>query len=127
MYGHQYGDLWFSLNPSSRDLATLLPLIKPLLNNLDGAVSAWVEGAGVNGVGKAISLNIKGNSGSELDAAITELRGIVAATPGVSQVRLDTVPGLAELKLRLDSAAIQRAGLAPETVAHTFNLCLRPD
>ena len=122
LFGHQYGDLWFSLNPSSRDSATLLPLVKPLLNNLDGAVSAWVEAESANGVGKAINLNIKASPGTELDAAIAELRGIVSATPGVSQVRLDVVPGLSELKLRLDSKAIQRAGLAPETVARTLQL-----
>ncbi len=122
LFGHQYGDLWFSLNPSSRDSATLLPLVKPLLNNLDGAVSVWVESEGANGVGKAINLNIKGTPGAELDAAIAELRGIVSATPGISQVRLDVVPGLSELKLRLDSKAIQRAGLAPETVARTMQL-----
>jgi len=125
LFGHQYGDLWFSLNRDSRDAATLLPEIKPLLNNLDGAVAAWVEGEGSalgGGVGKAINLNIKGAAGAELDAAIAELKSIVAATPGVSQVRLDIVPGLSELKLRLDSVAIQRAGLAPETVARTLQL-----
>ncbi|MCX7099933.1 MAG: efflux RND transporter permease subunit [Methylobacter sp.] len=125
LFGHQYGDLWFSLNPSSRDSASLLPLVKPLLNNLEGAVSAWVEGEGSalgGGVGKAVNLNIKGSPGTELDAAIAELKGIVTATPGVSQVRLDVVPGLSELKLLLDSKAIQRAGLAPETVARTLQL-----
>ena len=125
LYGHQYGDLWFSLNRSSRDSVTLIPLIKPLLNNLDGAVEAWVENEGsalAGGIGKAINLNIKGNSGSEMDAAIAELKEIVAATQGVSQVRLDMIPGLPELKLQLDSVAIQRAGLAPETVARTLQL-----
>ena len=125
MYGHQYGDLWFNLNRDSRDSATLLPLVKPLLNNLDGAVETWVEGEGSalgDGTGKAINLNIQGNPGVELDAAIAELKGIVSATPGVSQVRLDMIPGLSELKLRLDSLAVQRAGLAPETVARTLQL-----
>ena len=124
LYGHQYGDLWFSLNPNSRDSATLIPLVKPLLNNLEGAVEAWVEGEGsaMGGIGKAINLNIQGSPGTELDAAIAELKAIVAATPGVSQVRLDKVPGLSELKLHLDSAAVQRAGLAPETVARTLQL-----
>ena len=125
LYGHQYGDLWFSLNRDSRDSATLIPLVKPLLNNLEGAVEAWVEGEGSalgGGVGKAINLNIQGSPGAELDAAIAELKTTVAATPGVSQVRLDIIPGLSELKLRLDSAAVQRAGLAPETVARTLQL-----
>jgi multidrug efflux pump subunit AcrB len=125
LYGHQYGDLWFSLNPDSRDSATLLPLVKPLLNNLDGAVSAWVEGEGSalgGGVGKAINLNIKGIPGAELNAAIAELKGIVSATPGISQARLDITPGLSELKLKLNSKAIQRAGLAPETVIRTLQL-----
>lgn len=125
LYGHQYGDLWFSLHQGSRDAATLIPLIKPMLNNLKGVVAAWVEGEGTalgGGVGKPINLNIKGGPGSELDAAIAELKGIVAATSGASQIRLDTVPGLSELKLRLDSLAIQRAGLAPETVSRTLQL-----
>ena len=125
LYGHQYGDLWFSLHPDSRDSAAILPLVKPLLNNLDGAVAAWVEGEGSAmgaAVGKAININIKGGVGAELDAAIAELKAIVSAAPGVSQVRLDVLPGLAELKLALDSAAVQRAGLAPDTVARSLQL-----
>jgi multidrug efflux pump subunit AcrB len=125
LYGHQYGDLWFSLTPASRDSATLMPLVKPLLNNLDGAVNAWVEGendALSGGLGKAINLNITGSAGAELDDAMAELKAILFDTPGVSDIRLYVMAGLSELKLRLDSAAIQRAGLAPETVARTLQL-----
>ncbi|NJA08067.1 efflux RND transporter permease subunit [Methylococcaceae bacterium WWC4] len=125
LYGHQYGDLWFSLNHGSRDAAGLIPSVKPLLTNLDGAVEAWVEGEGSalgGGVGKAINLNIQGGAGAQLDAAVAELKSLLAATPGVSQIRLDRIAGLSELKLRLDSAAIQRAGLSPDTVSRTLQL-----
>lgn len=125
LYGHQYGDIWFSLNRNSRDAVTLIPLIKPLLNNLDGAIAAWVEGEGSalsGGVGKPVKLNINGTPGNEMAAAIAQLRSIVTEIPGVSQVRLDIIPGLPELKLSLNSVAIQRAGLTPETVRRTIQL-----
>ena len=125
LYGHQYGDIWFSLNHDARDVIALMPLIKPLLNDLDGAVLAWVEGEATSfkgGLGKAISLNVMGVPGAELVAAISELKTIVSVTPDVSQVRLDSVPGLSELQLRLDNKAIQRSGIAPETVARTLQL-----
>jgi multidrug efflux pump subunit AcrB len=123
LIGHQYGDIWFNLNGhGSRDTETLIPLVKPILKNITGAVGVWVEGDAPHPIGKAIKLGLSGAAGEQLDAAIVELKAILAGIPSVHDVKLDMVPGLSELKLHLDSDAIQRAGLNPETVIRTLQL-----
>ena len=123
LYGHQYGDIWFNMTTNaSRDTATLIPLVKPLLKNISGTMGVWVEGDGFNLVGKAINLKLSGAGGSELDAAVTQLKAILSGIPSVHDIKLDSITGLSELKLRLDAEAIQRAGLNPETVIRTLQL-----
>jgi len=123
VYGHQYGDIWFNLNQSSREAATILPQIKPLLTNLEGAADVWVENDSQSFTGEsAIFVNVKGTPGSHFNAALNCLQAIVAATPGTSQVRINSIAGLSELDLHLDGLAIQRAGLKPDTVARTLQL-----
>jgi len=123
LYGHQYGDIWFNMTTNtSRDAATLIPLVKPLLKSISGTMGVWVEGDGFNLAGKAINLKLSGAGGSELDAAVTQLKAILDSIPSVHDIKLDTIAGLPELKLRLDGDAIQRAGLNPETVIRTLQL-----
>ncbi len=123
LFGHQYGDIWFSLIPgASRDSATLIPLVTPLLAGVSGPVDVWVQGESHNSVGKPINLQITGREGAELDNAIAELRKILSEIAGVNNIRINIIPGLSELKLRMDSEAIQRAGLSPETVTRTVQL-----
>ena len=123
LYGHQYGDIWFSLTTdSSRDAATLIPLVKPLLEDLSGTVGVWVEGDGPEPVGKPIYLMLSGAGGSEQEAAITQLKAILGSIAGVHDIKIDIIAGLPELNVRLDSEAIQRAGLNPESVIRTLQL-----
>ncbi|NOU23263.1 MAG: efflux RND transporter permease subunit [Methyloglobulus sp.] len=123
LYGHQYGDIWFNMTTNaSRDAATLIPQVKPLLEGLSGTVGVWVEGDGPNPVGKPINLMLSGSGGSELDAAVAQLKTILGGIPAVHDIKLDIVAGLPELNLRLDSEAIQRAVLNPESVIRTLQL-----
>jgi multidrug efflux pump subunit AcrB len=123
LYGHQCGDIWFSLTTdSNRDAATLLPLVKPLLEDLSGAVGVWVEGDGPEPVGKPIYLMLSGAGGSEQDAAIIQLKAILGSIAGVHDIKIDIIAGLPELNVRLDSEAIRRAGLNPESVIRTLQL-----
>ena len=123
LYGHQYGDIWFNLKAgASRDAATLIPLVKTLLASLTGTVGVWVEGDAPNPVGKAINLRLSGVSGAELEAAVAQLKAILGGLPNVHDIKLDTITGLSELKLRLDGEAIQRARLNPNTVIRTLQL-----
>ena len=123
LYGHQYGDIWFSLTTdASRDAATLIPLVKPLLEDLSGTVGVWVEGDGPEPVGKPIYLMLSGAGGSEQEAAITQLKAILGSIAGVHDIKIDSIAGLPELNVRLDSEAIQRAGLNPESVIRTLQL-----
>jgi multidrug efflux pump subunit AcrB len=123
--GHQYGDIWFSMNSEAgRDASALLPEVKKAMAKLTGIVGVWVEGesTALSMIGKPINLMLSGAAGAELDAAITELKGILAAIPGVHDSKLDIVTGLPELLIRLDGEAIQRAGLNPSTVTQTLQL-----
>lgn len=123
LIGHQYGDIWFNMNlHSERDSAALIQRVRPMLKDITGTVGVWVEGYGKSPVGKAITLGLSGAAGSELDAAVAQLKTILAAIPSVHDVRLDMIEGLPELRLRLDSDAIQRAGLNPGTVIRTVQL-----
>jgi len=123
LFGHQYGDMWFNLNAQSeRDAATLIPLVKPVLQSIPGTVGIWVEGDSPSHFGKAINLMLSGAGGAELNAALAEIKTLLNGISGVQNIKLDTVAGLPELQLHLDSAAIQRAGLNPEVVIRTVQL-----
>jgi multidrug efflux pump subunit AcrB len=123
LYGHQYGDIWFNLKSgASRDAASLIPLVKPLLESITGTIGVWVEGDAPSPVGKPINLRLSGAGGSELDAAVAELKAILGGLPSVHDIKLDTLTSLSELKLRLDGEAIQLAGLRPESVVRTLQL-----
>lgn len=123
LFGHQYGDMWFNLNAhSERDAATLIPLVKPVLQSIPGTVGIWVEGDSPSHFGKAINLMLSGAVGAELNAALAELKTLLNGISGVQNIKLDTVAGLPELQLHLDSAAIQRARLNPEMVIRTVQL-----
>lgn len=123
--GHQYGDIWFSMNSETgRDASALLPEVKKAMAKLTGIVGVWVEGesTALTSLGKPINLMLGGAAGTELDAAIAELKGILASIPGVHDIKLDIVTGLPELLIHLDSEAIQRAGLNPSSVTQTLQL-----
>ncbi|MFA5985015.1 MAG: efflux RND transporter permease subunit [Methylococcaceae bacterium] len=123
LFGHQYGDIWFSLNPTSRDAATLKPLVQPLLNNLEGVAEVRIESGGASfSDDSAIVLHVKGIPGAQFKAALADLKLIVSTTPGISQTRIDSIPGLSELNLQLNGLAIQRAGLQPESVTRSLQL-----
>lgn len=123
LYGHQYGDVWFDLAPAaSRDAAELMPLAKLALRGLAGPVELRLSSEEHGPVGKPISLKVSGNDEAELAGALQALRGILEGLPGIGDIALENLDGLPELKLRLNGEAIQRAGVAPETVARTLRL-----
>ncbi|MEQ1486480.1 efflux RND transporter permease subunit [Methyloglobulus sp.] len=124
--GHQYGDIWFSMNSGhSRDSATIVPLARQALDDLSGTVGVWVQGENSfwqGQVGKPIKLTVYGASGLELNKAIAELKAILSGIPGVQNVQLDSTAGLPELKLRLNGDAIERAGLNPSAIANLLQM-----
>jgi multidrug efflux pump subunit AcrB len=123
--GNEYGDIWFSMNAGvGRDASALLPEVRAAMAKLTGMVGVWVEGENsfFNQVGKPINLVLSGASGDEMDAAVAELKTILGKISSVHDIKLDIVAGLPELKIRLDSEAIQRAGLNPTVVTRTLQL-----
>jgi len=123
LLGAHFGGLWFSLNPTARSTTVLQALMLPALDAIPGVEDIWFENEANGGSpGKAIKLEIQGENGPQLYSAIAELQRIIASIPGTSQIRLENIPGAAELKLTLDGAAIQRAGISPAMVSRTLKL-----
>jgi multidrug efflux pump subunit AcrB len=126
--GDQYGQLAVSLHPHASGLRSVGAMIEGLrddLLNTPGPVRIFfVRRAAGPPATKPINVKVRGDDFSELRQAVAALEIRLQAMPGVKDISNDDVPGKLQLNLRLDGAAIQRAGLDPMTVVRTIRLLL---
>lgn len=126
--GDQYGQLAVSLHPRGSDLRSVDAMIEALRDELvstPGPVRVFfVRRAAGPPATKPINVKVRGDDFSELRQAVAALESRLEAMPGVKDISNDDVPGKLQLNLRLNGAAIQRAGLDPLTVIRTIRLLL---
>lgn len=126
--GDQYGQLAVSLHPRGSDLRSVDAMIEGLrddLLNTPGPVRVFfVRRAAGPPATKPINVKVRGDDFFELRQAVAALESRLQETPGVKDISNDDVPGKLQLNLRLDGAAIQRAGLDPLTVVRSIRLLL---
>jgi multidrug efflux pump subunit AcrB len=126
--GDQYGQLAVSLHPRRPDLRSVDAMIDSLRDDLlsiPGPVRVFfVRRAAGPPASKPINVKVRGDDFSELRRAVAALEGRLQVMPGVKDISNDDVPGTLQLNLRLDGAAIQRAGLDPLIVVRTIRLLL---
>lgn len=124
--GDQYGQLAVSLHPRGPGLRSVDAIIEGLRDDFlstPGPLRVFfVRRAAGPPATKPVNVKVRGNDFSELRRAVAALENRLEAMPGVKDISNDDVPGKLQLNLRLDGAAIQRAGLDPVTVMRTIRL-----
>ncbi len=72
-----------------------------LIGQLPGADALTVEGLNAGPPGKPVDIRIRGTEMARLTAAADDLKGILDAYPGATQIQTDFRPGKNELRFRL--------------------------
>src|SRR5260370_7767295 len=70
----------------------------------------------VSGYGAAVAVNVFGNDLDQLDREAAQIARILAATPGGTEVQLQSPPGMPEILVRLRKDGIARWGFDPRSV-----------
>jgi multidrug efflux pump subunit AcrB len=126
--GDQYGQLAVSLHPRAPGLRRVDAMIEALRDDLlstPGPVRVFfVRRATGPPATKPINVKVRGDDFTELRQAVAALESRLQEMSGVKDISNDDVPGKLQLNLRLDGAAIQRAGLDPLTVVRAIRLLL---
>jgi multidrug efflux pump subunit AcrB len=127
-FGDMYGQVFVSLNPKTDELRGVTEVIEALRADVVAtpgprniAMFKLSKGPPVT---KPISIKVRGDSFEKLRAAVDDLRGILAAMPAVTDISDNDSPGKQELRLRLDTDAVQRSGLNPAQVAGAVRMLL---
>ena len=71
---------------------------------------------------KPISVKVRGDDFTEIQAAVDVLRGVLDDHPAISDVSDDASPGRMEMTLQLNYEVIRRSGISPREVVRTLRL-----
>jgi multidrug efflux pump subunit AcrB len=125
-FGDMYGQVFVSLNPKQNDMRDVVEIIESMRAEVMATagprnITMFKLSKGPPTT-KPISIKVRGDSFAELRAATDALRDIMAAIPAVTDIADNDSPGKQELKLQLDTDAVQRSGLSAAEVANTVRL-----
>ena len=130
-FGDHYGQLTVSLNPQhsgSRGVADIVEEMRAdIMHTVGPAHISFMIMEGGPPKGKPISVKVRGDNYAEIEAAVSDLEGILKSMPAVSDITNDDSPGKMELQLKLDSDAVRKAGLNPAQVSRDIRLMFDGD
>ncbi len=125
-FGDQYGQVLVSLHPRASGMRSVEQIIDEMrtdvLHTVGPVNTAFLKVSSGPPATKPISIKARGDDLEELRGAADALRGILTAMPAVTDITDDDSPGKEELRLRLDTDAVKRAGLDPADLARTVRL-----
>lgn len=114
------------LTPNGRKLPEVLAPIEPELQQIVGPSELSILGQSSGGPqGAPIKAKLTGSDFLALRAAAEDLQAAINKHPAFSNLHSDYQGGAPQLDLRLNGVAIQRSGVAPETVLRTVKLLVR--
>ncbi len=114
------------LTPNGRKLPDILALIEPSLQQVIGPTEVSILGQSSGGPqGAPIKAKLTGSDFLALRSAADDLQAAISKHPAFSNMHSDYQGGAPQLDLRLNGEAIQRSGVAPETVLRTVKLLVR--
>lgn len=127
-FGDIYGQVFVSLNPKTEDLRGVVDVIEAMRTDVvdtagPRSITMFKLSKGPP-VTKPISIKVRGDSFNELRRATNALKGILRNIPAVTDISDNDSPGKNELKLQLDTDAVQRSGLNAADVANTVRLLI---
>lgn len=125
-FGDMYGHVFVSLNPKQDDMRSVSEIVETMradVMNTPGPRNLTIfkleKGPPA---GKPISIKMRGDNFQELRAATDAMRSILRNITAVTDISDNDSPGKNELKLQLNTDAVQRSGLNPADVANTVRL-----
>ncbi|WP_455198564.1 efflux RND transporter permease subunit, partial [Kaarinaea lacus] len=125
-FGDIYGQVFVSLNPKTEDLRKVVDVIEAMradvINTAGPRSITMFKLSKGPPVTKPISIKVRGDSFDEIRSATDALQEILRNIPAVTDISDNDSPGKNELKLQLDTDAVQRSGLNPADVANTMRL-----
>jgi multidrug efflux pump subunit AcrB len=128
IYGDVYGQVFVSLNPrgrAGREVEAIVESMRAEIESFPGpGRKSFTVLSGGPPSGKPINIKVRGDRFEDIERAAADLKTLVSAVPGVSDVQDDNVPGRAQLQLRLDPDAIRDAGLSPAQVSRLVRMAV---
>lgn len=128
VYGDGYGQLIVSLKAQPDGGRSVAEIVEGMRGEIEGVDTAgeisFLQLSGGPPRSKPISVKVRGDDYSELQAAVIELKGIVTQIEGTVDVTDDDVAGRPELSLKLRGEALRRAGLDAATMARIIRLAV---
>ncbi|HEY5717068.1 MAG TPA: efflux RND transporter permease subunit, partial [Motiliproteus sp.] len=126
LMGEHYGQVLVGLNPLAPGLREVDAMIDDLRTEVQGVAGPLRVGflrlSGGPPVSKPILVKVRGDDYGQLRRAADQLRQILAAIPGVTDIADDASRGRSELVLRYDNDALNRAGVDPVAVRRSLSL-----
>ncbi len=123
--GDHLGRILVTLQPPRPDLRKLdemVEAIRPIITNIPGTYNVNLVTFSDVPQSPAISVKIRGDDFTEINAAAKALHEIVEQMEGSSDVKIEDNTGSMQLSFQLDVDAVRRAGLNPEMVSRTIRL-----
>jgi len=125
-FGARYGQVTVSLRPKSingRGVEEIVDSMRSEILSTPGAANiSFLVLSGGPPSAKPISVKVRGNNFNDLESAVEDLKTILRGNEAVLDISDDNSPGKPELKLKLDTASVKRAGLNPSDVARIVRL-----
>ena len=124
--GEQYGQILVSLKPKTPTVRSVDQMIDAMRNEVLAIAgidkTGFLRLAGGPPVSKAISLKVRGDDFSSIQAAVDELRMFMQDNPVFKDITDDNLPGQNTLSLKIRPAAVQRTGIEPTLINRTLRL-----
>lgn len=128
LYGDPYGQVILSLNPRAdggREVGQIVEALRPHVEGMPGpGRKSFTVISGGPPAGKAVSVKVRGDDFSRIQAAADELKRVVQGIPGAHDVQDDLVPGRPQMTLRLDRDAVRKAGLNAGQLARQVRIAV---
>lgn len=126
LYGDHYGQVSISLHPraaNGRDVEAIIDSLRAEIMSLSGpAKPAFLAIKGGPPAQRPINVKVKSEDQTQLDAAVTAVRGLLLAIPGIRDITDDRSEGRPTVTFHLDRDAIARAGMDAAQVLRTIRL-----
>jgi len=126
LFGDHYGQVLVSLHPKTPELREVEAVIESMRADVQAVAGpvniAFLKLSGGPPVTKPISVKVRGDDFGAIRAAVADLEQVLRGMPAVFDITDNDAAGRQELKLRLDTDAVRRAGLDPASVSRVLRL-----
>ena len=125
-FGSHYGQITVSLKPrdqGGRGVEDIVDVMREQIISTPGAQNiSFLIMSGGPPAGKPISVKVRGDNFTELRAAVVDIKSILKTNEAVTDITDDDSPGKPDLQIKLDTAAVKRAGMNPADIARMIRL-----